>query len=76
MGNTINVVVGHNSDRFQKLYADTTTIREILEDNEIDYGCGVTTLDGTTVRELDKTLADYGITNRCCLFSIIKTNNA
>lgn len=74
MGNTISVIVGHNTDRHQKLYPDTATLREIFEDQGIDYGRGMTMLDGTTVTNLDMSLADYGKTSRATLFSISKTD--
>lgn len=74
----LNVTIGNNVDRKRIIVDENKTIREVLEENDIDYSRGATMLDGATLRagELDSTFADMGITTRCSLFNVAKTNNA
>lgn len=57
---------------------NTTTIRQFLEENEIDYSRAITSLDGCPLQagDMDKTFAEFGITEKCLLTSVVKADNA
>lgn len=58
--------------------APTTTPREVLEKNEIDYSRGAVSIDGVPLRvgDLDKSLAELGVGERCNLSVVVKADNA
>jgi len=74
----VNMVIGTNIDRNEVPVKTDSTIRQILEENEVNYTRGVVQLNGASLRneDLDKTLDDYGITTKGFLFSIVKADNA
>ena len=74
----IKVEVGNNMKRTTTIVDDSTTIRTVLDDNGIDYSRVMPTLNGGFIgyADLDKTFADYGITESCYLLSVVKTDNA
>ena len=74
----VKVYVGNNVTRRPVMVSDETTLRKVLEDNQIDYSLGMTTLDGATLAagELDKTFKDFGISETCYLMNTAKAVNA
>lgn len=74
----IKVTVGNNLSRKAVVVPETSTLREILEANEVNYGTGTTSLDGATLApgDIDKTFADFGITEKCYLLNVVKADNA
>lgn len=74
----LKVCVGNNLSRQSVIVDENTTLRKVLEDNGVDYTIGMTSLDGSTLGagELDKTFADFGITEKCYLLNIVKSDNA
>ena len=74
----IKVTVGSNFSRNTVIVDSDTTLRQVLEDNGVDYTRGMTNLDGAMlgVGDLDKTFEDFGITERCYLLNVIKQDNA
>lgn len=74
----VKVTVGNNVKRETVIVNSSTTLRSVLEQAEIDYSRGGTHLDGSTIGagDLDKTFADFGITERCYLLVVVKTDNA
>jgi len=74
----IKVTIGNNVKRKTEVYEADTTLREALEDAEIDYTTGIMNLDGSTLSpgDLDKTFADFGITEKCYLLNVVKADNA
>lgn len=74
----IKVVVGNNVNRETVIVSPTTTLRSVLETNGIDYSRGVMHLDGSSLQpgDLDKTFADFGITEKCFLLNVVKADNA
>ncbi len=74
----ISVTVGNNANRTTVIIDAHTTLRSALEDNGVDYTRGMTTLDGGPLKagDLDKTFADFGITEKCFLYNIVKADNA
>jgi hypothetical protein len=74
----IKVTIGNNVKRKTEVYEADTTLREALEDAEIDYTNGIMNLDGSTLNpgDLDKTFADFGIAEKCYLLNVVKADNA
>lgn len=74
----IKAVVGNNADKKRVVVDENVTLRSCLEENGIEYTRGMMHLDGATLRpgDLDKTFADFGITEKCFLLSVTKTDNA
>lgn len=74
----IKVIVGNNVERKSDIVEPTATLRQVLEANDIDYTRGVMHLDGSSLNpgDLDKTFADFGITEKCFLLNVVKADNA
>ena len=74
----IKVTMGNNVKRTSEIVDEGTTLREALEDADIDYTVGIMNLDGSTLSpgDLDKTFADFGITEKCYLLNVVKADNA
>lgn len=74
----IRVTVGNNINRDTVIIDEHTTLRAALENNNIDYTKGMTSLDGSTLKpgDLDKTFADFNVTERCYLLNVVKADNA
>jgi hypothetical protein len=74
----IKVTIGNNVKRKTEILDANTTLREALELAEIDYSGGITNLDGSSLSpgDLDKTFADFGITEKCYLLNVVKADNA
>lgn len=76
--NMIRVTVGNNIKRENVIVNANTTLRSVLEQQNIEYTRGSLTLDGSTLQAgaLDKTFADFGIKEKCFLMQIVKADNA
>ena len=74
----IKVTIGNNLSRQSVIIDENTTLRSALEANNIDYTVGMTSLDGSTLGagDLDKTFAEFGITEKCYLLNVVKADNA
>jgi len=74
----IKAIIGNNISRSQSIIDENTTLREALEQANIDYAIGMTSLDGVTLKagDLDKTFADFGIEDHCYLMNVVKADNA
>jgi len=74
----IKVTIGNNVKRKTEIVDPNTTLREALEEAEIDYTTGVMNLDGSSLGpgDLDKTFANFGITEKCYLLNVVKADNA
>ncbi len=74
----IKVTVGNNIKRESVIIDENTTLRTCLEDNGVDYTRGVMSLDGASLKpgDLDKTFADFGVTQKCFLLNVVKADNA
>lgn len=73
----IKVIVGTNTDKQTLIVEAGRTPRSVLDEAEIDYSAGTLNLDGATVKpgDLDKTFAELGITEKCYLISIVKSDS-
>jgi hypothetical protein len=74
----IRVTVGTNTSRKNVIVDENTTLRKVLEDNEIDYSRANVNLDGASLNpgDMDKSFATLGITETCFLIASIKQDNA
>ena len=74
----IKVTIGNNVKREPYIIPATTTLRAALEQAQIDYTRGTMHLDGSTLQpgDLDKTFADFGVTEKCYLLNVVKADNA
>lgn len=74
----IKVIVGTTTQRNEKNYTAGTSIRTILEDNAVDYSVAQIMLDGASLKpgDMDRTLADLNITEKCMLIAVVKASNA
>jgi len=74
----IRVTVGTNTSRKNVVVDETTTLRRVLEDNDVDYSRANVNLDGASLNpgDMDKSFSDLGITENCFLIASIKQDNA
>lgn len=75
----IKVAVGNITHREEKIVdPSTTTLRQLLEQNNIDYAAGSPTLDGLTLKpgDLDKTFSEMNVREKCYLLVTMKQANA
>ena len=74
----IKVTMGNNVKRTSEILDENTSLRDALEMADIDYTTGIMNLDGSTLNpgDLDKTFADFGITEKCYLLNVVKADNA
>ena len=74
----IKVTVGNNVRRNSVIVDEKTTLRSVLEDNDIDYTKGTMHLDGSTLQpgDMDKTFEEMGIKEKTFLLNVVKADNA
>lgn len=74
----IKVTLGTNTTRTVVIVPDYTTLREVLEENEIDYSTGALHLDGASIRpgDLDRSFEALGITEKTYLINVVKADSA
>lgn len=74
----VNVKVGTNLNRTSVSVSSEKTIRQILEENEINYATTTVFVDGVTVQlgDMDKSLEELGIGESCYIIAAQKTENA
>ena len=74
----VNVKIGTNLNRETISVTSDKTIRELLEQQGINYATTTIFLDGDTVRagDMDKSLDDFGIADTCYIIASQKTENA
>lgn len=74
----IKVIISTNTDRKTIIVPETTSLRQLLVDNEVPVGAGTVSLDGVPLHadDLDNTLVDMEIGESCFLTSVVKSDNA
>ena len=74
----IKVTVGNITRSSDVLVDPGKTLRQVFEDNHVDYSAGSPTLDGTPLEpgEIDKTFAEFGVRDHCFLLVSMKLNCA
>jgi hypothetical protein len=57
---------------------ENSTVRQVLEANEVNYENAPVYIDGAplNIGDHDKSFAQLGITEKCMLTSVVKTENA
>lgn len=72
----IQVTLGTNTDRTKILADPSKTPREILEENNIEYASGNIRLDSNPIggSELDMSLNELGVNEKCYLIVVVKAN--
>lgn len=74
----VNVKIGTNLNRETISVTSDKTIRELLDQQGINYATTTIFLDGDTIRagDMDKTLDDFNIADTCYIIASQKTENA
>ena len=74
----IKVTIGTNTNRKAVNVDPNRTIKSVLDEQAINYTTGTLHLDGATLQpgEINKTFADFGITDSCYLIAVVKADNA
>lgn len=74
----IQVKIVTNTGRKTIVTDENNTVRTVLEANEVNYDTAPVYIDGAplNIGDHDKTFAQLGITEKCMLTSVVKTQNA
>ena len=74
----VNVKIGTNLNRETISVTSDKTIRQLLEQQNINYATTTIFLDGDTVKagDMDKSLDDFNIADTCYIIASQKTENA
>jgi hypothetical protein len=74
----LQVTIGTNTQRTRVLVSPDTTVRTVLEDNNVDYSVANVHLDGASLNpgDMDRSFADLGIIESCYLIAVVKADNA
>ena len=76
----ISVTMSNNMTRTTQIVDASTTLRNAFENAGIEYAARgvVLSLDGCPLKpgDLDKSFADFGVTEKCFLSGIVKADNA
>lgn len=74
----LKVTVGTNTNRKTVMVPEDTTLRQVLEENGINYSVAQTSLDGCVLQpgDMDKSFSAMGVTSACYLVSVAKMDNA
>lgn len=70
----IKVIIGSNTNRKQVTVDPSRTLKDVLEENNVDYSRGGIHLDGLAVggESLNKSFTEHGIEEECILISVVK----
>lgn len=74
----LKITVGTNTNRKTVMVTEDTTLRQCLEENDINYSTGQTSLDGCVLQpgDMDKTFAAMNVTEKAYLVTVAKMENA
>lgn len=74
----LKITVGTNTNRKTVMVTEDTTLRQCLEENDINYATGQTSLDGYVLQpgDMDKTFAAMNVTEKAYLVCVQKMDNA
>lgn len=74
----IKVTIGTNTKRTNVIVPSNTTLRQVLEENDIDYSTGALHLDGASLKpgDLDSSFEELGITEKAYLINVVKADSA
>lgn len=70
----IRVTIGTNTNRKSITVDPSRTLKDVLDENGIDYSVGGIHLDGLAVggEGLNKSFTEHGISEDCILISVVK----
>ena len=74
----VSVKIGTNLNRTTVAATSDKTIRQLLEENGINYATTTIFLNGDTIKagDMDKSLDDFNIKETCYIIASQKTENA
>ena len=74
----IKVIFGDNLSRNEAIVSTTATLKSVLDEQGFDYSSRQMNLNGAPLSagELNKTFADFGVTDSCYLLAVAKLDNA
>ena len=74
----LKITVGTNTNRKTVMVTEDTTLRQCLEENDINYATGQTSLDGCVLQpgDMDKTFSAMNVTEKAYLVCVQKMDNA
>ena len=75
----VEITVGTNTSRNKVVVdPDTSTPRQVLESNDVEYGSANVHMDGCSLKpgDMDKTFTLLGITEKAYLLAVVKADNA
>lgn len=74
----LKITVGTNTNRKTVMVTEDITLRQCLEENDINYATGQTSLDGCVLQpgDMDKTFAAMNVTEKAYLVCVQKMDNA
>jgi hypothetical protein len=74
----ISITVGTNTKRKQVVVDPNLTVRQVLEQNGVNYSVGNINLDAKILNQsdLDKTLTELGVTSGAYIINVAKADNA
>lgn len=74
----IEVHIGTTIDRTIKHYPPSKTVREILDDNNIDYSYTSILIDSANIKtdEMDLSLSQLNKTEKCFIVAAVKAESA
>ena len=74
----IQIKIVTNASRKTIATDENNTVRSVLEANEVNYANAPVYIDGAPlgIGDHDKSFAELGITEKCMLTSVVKTENA
>jgi hypothetical protein len=74
----ISIKIVTNTSRKTIITDENSSVRDVLEANEVNYENAPVYIDGAPlgIGDHDKTFAQLGITEKCMLTSVVKTENA
>ena len=74
----IQIRIVTNTQRKTIATDENNTVRTVLDANEVNYANAPIYIDGSplAIGDHDKTFAQLGITEKCMLTAVVKTENA
>lgn len=74
----INVTIGTNTNRKKVIVSKDSTLREVLESNNVNLSVGTIFIDGQAINfeSLGRTLNELGVTDNAYILSVQKADNA
>ena len=73
----VKVTIGNNLEKNDIIVPASRTLRSLCEEAGIDYTQGSMHLDGSALApgDIDRTLSDFNVTERCFLLNVVKADN-